>query len=225
MAAGFDFQFVMTRAKEVLADPKGIWEKIKAEPDSVTDIYLKYAIVIFAIPAICFFLGMVIFGITVPFVGPIKWPFFGGLIHTVVSLGLQLVGLLLGAVILEKLAPKFGGSTSLTNTFKLVVYSGTAGALGGIFGIIPSLAFIGGLVGGIYSIYTFFKGLPLMSGVPAGKRAGYIVVSILAAIVIGVLLQFVTRILLPDLTPMPQASEVSLPNGMKIQLNIPQTPQ
>ena len=58
---------------------------------------------------------------------------------------------------------------------QLVAYSSTAVWVSGIFNIIPSLSILGFL--GLYSIYLFYLGIPVMKKTPDDKRITYMIVS------------------------------------------------
>jgi hypothetical protein len=70
---------------------------------------------------------------------------------------------------------------------KLAVYSPTAAWLAGGFAILPPLAILG--IFGLYSLYIFWKGVPVVLRLPADKvlpfTATVIVVGIVVNIVVG----------------------------------------
>ena len=94
------------------------------------------------------------------------------------------------ALVVDALAPTFGGRKNFLAAFKLVAYSCTAAFVGGIFNLIPSLAVLG-LLAAIYSIYLLYLGLPVLMGNPDDKSPAYtavvVVVGIVASLVIGAL--------------------------------------
>jgi hypothetical protein len=70
-----------------------------------------------------------------------------------------------------------------------VAYSSTAVWVVGIFYILPSLSFLAYL--GLYSIYLFYLGIPVMKKTPEDKRVIYMIVSAVVVIVISYVVMLV----------------------------------
>jgi len=94
------------------------------------------------------------------------------------------------ALIIDALAPTFGGQKNPIQALKVAAYSATAAWVAGIFGLIPALGFLGLL--GLYSLYLLFLGLPILMKAPEDKAMGYTLVVIVAAIVLGYLVSALT---------------------------------
>jgi hypothetical protein len=73
----------------------------------------------------------------------------------------------------------------------VVAYASTAAWVGGIFGLIPALGIIG-VLAGLYSLYLLYLGLPVLMKSPPDKALPYTAVVILAAIVLFMLIGYVT---------------------------------
>ena len=86
--------------------------------------------------------------------------------------------LLLGLII-DLLAPLFGGRRDFENAFKLAVYSFTPLWLAGIFLLLPGLRFL--LLTGAYGIYLFWLGVPRLTKVPEQHAANFTVVIVICA--------------------------------------------
>lgn len=194
--AKIDFNFILERAKAVLKNPTGVWEEISSEELSIQDIYLRYLVILVAIPAVCGFIGMTFIGFSAPFVGTIKTGFFAGLIGAVVQYALALASVFISALIIEFLAPHFDGQADRTQAFCLIAYSMTASYIGGVFQLIPALSVLSSLVA-LYSLYTLYQGIPLMTGVPQQKRMGFTIASLISIVVVMVLIGIVTSSLYP----------------------------
>lgn len=95
------------------------------------------------------------------------------------------------ALIVDALAPTFGGTKSQIQALKLMAYGSTASWVAGIFLIIPALSILA-LVGSLYSLYLLFIGLPVMMKSPQDKSVGYTVAVIVAAIVVFFVVGVVT---------------------------------
>ena len=171
------------RIKNILLQPVAEWQKIAAETTTVQDLYVNYAVILAAIPAIAGFIGSTIVGHAVPFAGTtIRTPIVTGLGYAISEYVLSLVGVYVVSLIIDALAPTFGGEKNPLNALKLTIYSSTAAWLVGIFAILPSLAALQIL--GLYGAYLFYTGLPVLMKCPAEKAAAYTVVSFLASVVL-----------------------------------------
>ena len=172
---------LVDRVKAILITPQKEWPVIEAESATPASLYTGYIIPLAAIPAVAGFVGMTMLGVRVLGMS-IKVPMSTGLTNAVVVYVLALVGVFVLALIIDALAPSFGGQKSQIQALKLAAYASTASWLSGIFLIIPALSILS--IVGIYSLYLLFLGLPVMMKSPADKSVAYTVVVILVAIVI-----------------------------------------
>jgi len=179
---------IVARAKSILLTPRSEWPVIAAEPETVGGLYSGYIIILAAIPAIVRFLSYSFIGVSVPFLGSYRVGITAGLTTAIVSYVLSLVGIYVLALIVDALAPTFGGQKNQIQALKVVAYSYTACWIASIIGIIPGLGLIAALAGAIYGIYLFNMGLPFAMKCPPDKTVGYTAVTILVAIVVGFVL-------------------------------------
>jgi hypothetical protein len=163
---------LVERVKNILLTPKEEWPKIEPEPASVQSIYVGYIMILAAIGPIAMMLRSFPLGLVT------------GIVTYVVGLGM----IYLLALIVDLLAPTFGGEKNFTQSLKLTAYSYTAAWIAGIFQLLGALAGLIGLLAAIYSFYTFYLGVPAMKKCPQDKAVGYTIVVVLCGIVIGVLL-------------------------------------
>ena len=98
------------------------------------------------------------------------------------------------ALVVDALAPLFGGTKNPVQALKLVAYGSTASFVGGIFGAIQSLSFLG-LLASLYSIWLIYTGVAPLMRSPVGKSVAYTVVIVIAAIVARVLIGALTGLL------------------------------
>jgi hypothetical protein len=186
---------VVQRVQDIILKPKETWPAIEQETADTASIYRSYVILLAAIPAIAGFIGLSIIGAGA-FGISVRVPLLSGLGHMVVSYVLSLVAVFLLALIVDALAPTFGGSKSQIAALKLVAYGSTAAFLGGIFSLLPSLGVLG-LVAALYSIYLIYTGLPVLMKCPQQKAGVYTAVVIGCGIVAMVILGALTSALLP----------------------------
>lgn len=173
---------LVERAKNILLSPAKEWEVIKSEGTTVKDLFMKYAVLLAAIPALAGLIGFSVFGISwglgsyslsVGFC--IKW--------VIITYVLSLTGVFLISFLMDQLASTFGTSKDIVSCTKVVVYSFTASWVGGIFNLFPSLSMIGGLAG-IYSLVLMYQGMKVVKQVPQDKLIAYFVTVIIITIVV-----------------------------------------
>lgn len=187
---------LIQRVQDILLRPATTWPAIEQEPGDVASIYKNYVLILAAIPAVAGFIGMTLIGVG-GFGMHIRVPFLWGLTNMVVSYGLSLAMVFVVALIVDALAPTFGGTRNQVNALKLVAYGATAGFVGGIFGLIPSLSVLG-LLAALYSIYLVYTGLPVLMKCPPGKAAGYTAVVVVCGIVAGIVIGAISAAVTPS---------------------------
>ena len=175
---------IIERVKGILTTPRTEWPLAAAEPATVGSLYAGYIAIIVALPTIAGFIkgsliGSGAFGITVR--TPIGMGIVGMVLHYALTLALAYVM----ALIINALAPSFGGQKDMVQALKTVAYAWTASWIAGIAVIVPWLGWLIAVAGGIYSIYLLYLGLPYTMKSPPEKAAGYTAVSIIIAIVLS----------------------------------------
>ena len=175
---------LIDRVKNITLQPNIEWTVIAAEPSSVGGLYTGYVAPLAAINPIAIFIGLSIVGVSIPFVGTYRTPFFAGISHAVVSFVLALLGVFLMAFIVNALAPTFSARPDLNAAFKLVAYSATPGFVAGILSIFPPLAILETLAA-LWGLYVFYVGLPILMQAPREKALPYTALCIVCAFVIG----------------------------------------
>jgi hypothetical protein len=172
---------LLDRVKNILLSPKAEWEVIDAEPTTVADLYKEYVIPLAAVGPVASAIGALVFGFRA-FGMTYRPPFGSVLSSAVVTYLLTLGGVYVLALIIDALAPNFGGTQNQMQALKVSAYSSTASWVVGIFGLIPILGLLGIL--GLYSLYLLYLGLPVLMKAPEEKAMGYTAVVIIAAIVL-----------------------------------------
>jgi hypothetical protein len=175
------------RAKAMLLQPDRTWAAIAGEPATANELYRSYVMPLAAIPPVAGLVGVVVFrGFDIAGVG-LQPTLATSLIEAVMNYALTLVLVFVMAVVVETVAPMFGGTRSRLQAFKLVAYSGTALWVGGALALIPSLWFLASILGGLYSLYTLYLGLPRLLKVPAERALTCFAVILLLAVILAVL--------------------------------------
>ena len=177
---------LVERVQAILTKPKTTWPAILAEPGDAATLYRAYVLILAAIPAIAGFIGWTLVGAGV-FGVTVKLPIMAALVRMVVGYALSLAMVWILAQIVNALAPTFGGTKDPFAALKLVAYASTAAFVGGIFGLLPSLAVLG-LIASLYSIYLLYTGIAVMMRCPPGKAGAYTAVVVVCAIVAMIVL-------------------------------------
>jgi hypothetical protein len=167
------------RVKGILMQPKSEWQVIDGEPATVGSIYMGYILLLAAIPAIC---GAVWMARYAPGIAAE---------YAVVRYVSGLISPFVLALIIDALAPSFGGHKNQIQALKVAAYASTAVWVSGIFLLIPGLGMLSIL--GLYSLYLLYLGLPVLMKAPADRALGYTVVTIVAAFVLAIIVSYVTR--------------------------------
>jgi hypothetical protein len=184
---------VVDRAKNIMLTPKTEWPVIAAEPTTIQDIYTRYLVPLALIPAIAGFIGVSIVGVSIPgAVGTVRIGIFAGLMQAILQFGTSLLLVYVLALIIDALAPTFGGQKNLLAAFKLAAYAMTPAFLAGIFSLIPSflLGFLA-LIVTLYGVYLLYVGLPRLMRAPEDRAVAYTAVIVLAGFVISLVIAFV----------------------------------
>ncbi len=163
---------LIDRVKNIIVTPRTEWPRIAEEPATVSGLFTGYIMILAAI-------GPIAMAVTTPMVG------IGvALITYAISLGVTY----LLALIVDALAPNFGGEKNFVQSLKLVAYSYTAAWLSGIFTLVPFVGRIIALLAAIYAFYTFFLGVPVMGKASADKAALFTIVVVICGLLLSVLL-------------------------------------
>jgi hypothetical protein len=160
---------------------------IDAEQASVGSLYTGYILPLAAIGPVATIIGWSVFGMRIPFVGSYRVPISYGVRNAVVTYALGLVGVFVLGLIIDALAPTFGGQKNQIQGLKVAAYSYTAAWVAGVFYLIPALAILG-LLASLYSLYLLYLGLPVLMKAPQDKAISYTGVVILVAIVLWVVI-------------------------------------
>lgn len=182
-----DFQKVISRLRGLVLAPRDEWPVIVAEAATPASIYTGYLLLIAALPAVVALLDSAVFGYSVPFLGTVRLGFGAALQNAVVSYAFSLAGVFVFALLVNALAPTFGGQKDSLAALKVSAYSASVGMVAGVAQIVPWIGGLLALAGALYGIYVFWLGLPPTMKCPQEKAAGYAAVSILIALVAGAL--------------------------------------
>jgi len=205
---------LVQRVQDILLKPRQTWPVVDAEPADAASLYKNYLVILALIPAVAGFVGLSLIGVGA-FGVNFRVPVLSGLASMVVGYVVSLVMVFVLALIVDALAPSFGGTRSSIGALKLVAYASTAAFVGGIFSLLPSIAILGALAA-LYSIYLLYTGLPVLMKCPPDKAVIYTVVVTVCAIVAGLVVGAVSSLLRPS-----PASMVGAAGGAAVSIRTP----
>ena len=167
---------LVDRVKNILMSPQTEWPTIAAEPATTQSIYTGYVMILAAIgPAAILLRGLV-------------GGFLGAVAVAIASYIIALAITFVLALIVDALAPSFGGTKDFVGSLKLTAYTYTAVWVAGIFQLLPFIGGIVGLLAAIYAFYTFYLGAPVLAKCAPDKAVGFTIVVVICGLVLGFLL-------------------------------------
>lgn len=173
------------RIRGLLLAPTAEWTAIAAERPTQRQLFLRWALPL----TLVFFLAPQLGAIAFPTQidgRPVAPSLARALYTTLVGTAFMAGGVWALAWIVDYFAQGFGGKRDPAQAMKLAVYSGTGLWLSGLIGLAPPLLLLGAV--GIVSIYTLYRGLPVLMGAPQDKALPYTASVVGAAATIAVVL-------------------------------------
>ncbi len=128
---------LIDRVKNILLTPKTEWEVIAGETTPTAALITGYVLPLAAIAAIASFIGVVLIGTSMGFLGTYRMPVTFGLALLIWHIVGAVVAVFVLAFIIDALAPTFGATKSFPQALKVAAYSYTPGWVAGILAIIP----------------------------------------------------------------------------------------
>jgi len=180
---------IVARVKSILLQPKATWEVIDGEPATIGGLYRSYIIPLAAIPAICGALGSSLIGVGA-FGIHVKTPLVAALVNGLIGYAVSLAVVYVMALIIDFLAPNFGGTKNQIQAFKVATYSYTASWVAGVLLILPALGMLV-VLASLYGLYLLYTGLPRLMKTAEDKALPYTAVVIVAAVVLSIVVMAV----------------------------------
>jgi len=168
---------LIERAKNIMLSPKTEWEAVANEEANVQQILVSYVLPLALIPAVAIMIGWGVIGV---------WGFTSfnyGIAVALVQLLNAFIAVFVTSFVIDALAPSFGSQKNFGKALQLVAYSMTPVWIAGILNIIPTIGWLGSLIG-IYGLVLLFFGIVPMMKTPEDKKVGYFVVSLIILLVV-----------------------------------------
>jgi hypothetical protein len=175
----------VTRAKNICLSPGTEWAVIAEEQTLAASLITGYAAPLAAIGAVAGIIGGSLVGISLPFAGTYRVPLATGIASGVFTFAMAIVGVFILSVLINALAPTFGGQQNSAQALKVAVYSYTPAWIAGALHVVPLLGALG-IVAALYGLYLLYLGLPRLMKCPADKALTYTAVVLVCAVVLTV---------------------------------------
>jgi hypothetical protein len=185
---------VVQRVKGILLTPEAEWPVIDQEPGTPGYLFPQYVAYLAAIPPMARLIGNSVIGVAMP-TGTARLPLFIGLLGAVVEYVLSFVVIYAIAIIIDQLAPRFGGVKSFPSALKVTVYSFTPYWIAAILQLAAGLRFVAYVIA-LFGVYLAWLGLPRLMRVKPEQAVPYVAISAGCAIVIVVAVTLIEAALL-----------------------------
>jgi hypothetical protein len=175
---------LVDRVKQICLTPATEWQVIAGEHTTPADLMTGYVLPLAAIGSVAGFIGGSLIGRTLPFIGTYRMPLVAGIGLAIFTLVMAVVGVFILSLVINALAPTFGGEKNSRQALQVAVYSYTPAWVAGVLQIFPLLGLLA-ILGAFYGLYLLYLGLPRLMKCPQDKAVGYTVVVVICAIVIS----------------------------------------
>ena len=195
-----DFAAILGRVQRLNLSPASEWDVIAGEEANVQRIYMNYVGPLIIVSALAAAIGMSVVGINFG-IGTFRVPAGAALGQAILQILLGLGGVYVTGLVINALAPQFGGTQDAGQAFKVAAYAPTASWVAGIVMILPQLGIVA-LLGGLYSLYLLFVGLPKLMKPAEDKAIVYTIAVVVVMIVVYFLIGAISSMMMPSMTPM-----------------------
>jgi hypothetical protein len=166
---------LIDRAKNIIMTPKTEWEVIDKETTTTAELYKGYIVLLALIGPVAIALRSMISYFSIY-----------GLVSAVTTYVFILIVVFLMALLVNALAPTFGGQKSQIQALKVTAYSMTPAMVAGVLHILPMLGILS-LLASLYGLYLLYLGLPVLMKVTQEKAVGYTAAIVVCGLVIGII--------------------------------------
>jgi hypothetical protein len=166
---------LVERLKGILLSPKSEWPKIAAEPMTPQQVYTGWVMILGAIGPLAMIIGFSGLGLA------------NSLRFAIAHYVTLLIVTALVALIVDALAPKFGGSKDFGESLKLTAFSYTAAYVAGVFHLLGTFGGPLMLIAMVYAWYTFYLGAPVLRKCSADKAIAFTAIVVISGFILGML--------------------------------------
>ena len=179
------------RVRHMIFSPAREWQVIGTERGSIKTLFFQYVVPMALVPAVASFFGYGLVGANGIYfrVSGLFWGSAMAIDNFITSLAV----FWFGTYIVNALAPGFGSTRNTGKSARLVAYAYTPAWVAGLFYFVPSLQEL--VVLGLYSVYLFYLGIPVLRPMRDDQRVTYTIVSAILLIIV----RFVVGLLIVNL--------------------------
>ncbi len=174
-----DFLTVVLRAGAIIADPAAAWADIEEDGADPAYLLTHYVAPFALIPAVCGFLGACVIGVVVPGIGTVRAPIGPAVLGAIFNYFAAFAIVILVGLLIDLMAPRFGGRRDFGRAIKVAVYAFTPVWLCGVFLLLPGLRFLE--LAGLYGAYLLVKGLPVLMKSPSQPSQSFAAATVVFA--------------------------------------------
>ena len=178
---------IVQRVKNILLQPKTEWVVIEGEPAGTASLYTGFLIPLALAGMVARFLGLAVIGVSVPFAGRVRMPFMGALTSSVIGFVVTLVAVYVWAMIINALAPTFGGQKNMLSALKLAIFAAAPALVASLLSVLPWLFFVQ-ILAGLYGLYLLYIGFPVLMKAPRERAGMYTLATVACGMVMGLVI-------------------------------------
>ncbi len=166
---------IFKRAINIMFKPKTEWEVVAAEKPRIPMLIFGYSLIFAIIPVVSLILGYGLIGRKIS----VAWDnSFGiGFMQAFVFVLAAFTAIIVGAVVINAMAPAFKTEKNFGRAMQLTAYSFTPVFFAGALFFFPFLSFLANLAG-LYGVFVLLIGLPIVMKTPKNNQIGYFFASI-----------------------------------------------
>jgi hypothetical protein len=184
--------WMLNRIKNILLTPKTEWPAIAAEPTSIGQICLGYVMPLTAWAALISVVRLTLIGTRLPYGTLVRTPLSGGLSLIIWTFVGSFVGVFLIALIVNLLAPTFGGTRHQGQALKVAGYSVTPAYLGSVLALSPIFPGLMQFLVFCFGLYVLYLGLPVLMRAPQSRALAYTATVVVCCFLLGIVLMLLT---------------------------------
>jgi hypothetical protein len=167
------------RVGAILADPGAGFAGIEDDGSDPAYLLTHYVAPLALIPAVCGFVGAALIGVVAPGTGIVRAPIGPAVLGAIFNYFAAFAIVILVGLLIDLVAPRFGGRRDFGRAVKVAVYAFTPTWLCGVFLLLPGLRFLE--LAGLYGAYLLVKGLPVLMKSPAQPSQSFAALTVIIA--------------------------------------------
>jgi hypothetical protein len=190
--SGWSAAWILTRIKNILLTAKSEWPVIAGEHTSLVQLCVGYVAPLTAWAALMSLVHLTLIGTRLPFGTLVRAPLAGALSLAAWTFVASFIGLFLVGLIVNVLAPTFGGTRDQTQALKVAAYSLTPAYCGSVLALSPVMPGLLQFIVLCYGLYVLYLGLPLLMRAPQTRALGYTATVVACCFILGLVIMFTT---------------------------------